>query len=180
MIDSEVLSGFYWYCAIIGTIVFVIKTALPIHSGTEISADFTSLTDSDSSFGLFTVEGISAFFMCSGWMGCLAYDHLKYGLEMSAVVALISGILGMVFFTWLISVFKKLEHTPKVDLNELVDKTGKAYLKFAPRGAGKIEIELNSKLSVIDAYNDSDVEINVFDLIKVTRVENDNVYIVKE
>ena len=86
----------------------------------------------------------------------------------------------MVFFTWLISVFKKLEHTPKVDLNELVDKTGKAYLKFAPRGAGKIEIELNSKLSVIDAYNDSDVEINVFDLIKVTRVENDNVYIVKE
>lgn len=179
-IDSEILAGFYWYCAIIGTIIFVIKTALPINSGTEISADFTSITDTDSSFGLFTIEGISAFFMCSGWMGWLSYDHLKYGLELSAAIAVISGILGMVFFTWLISIFKKLEHNPKPNLAELVGKTGKAYLKFKPFSSGKIEIELNSKLSVIDAYNNSDEEIEVFDLIKVVKVENDNVYIVKE
>ena len=47
-------------------------------------------------------------------------------------------------------------------------------------GNGKIQIEFNSKLDTIDAVNESDEYIEAFNQIKVTKIENSVVYIVKE
>ena len=52
-------------------------------------------------------------------------------------------------------------------------------MKFAPNGVSKIQIEFNSKFATLDAINFSEVEIKTADLIKVVKVENDNIYIEK-
>ena len=180
LLNPEKLITIYLYAAIIGTVIFILKVSLPFDTGSEVSADFTSVADSDSSFQFFTVESISAFFMSGGWMGWTAFSHLNYELKTTLLIAVISGILGMLVFTWLVTLLKKLEHNPKVSLNELEGKTGKAYTQFKPKGQGKIQIEFNSKLDTLDAVNESEEEIKTFEQIKVIKIENDVVYIVKE
>lgn len=180
LINPEKLTAIYWYAAIIGTIVFILKTSLPLETGTEVDTDFTSVTDTDASFNLFTIESIAAFFMCGGWMGWVAFAQLHYELKISISFAIAAGIFGMYLFTWLITQFKKLEHNPKADIKELVGKQGKAYMQFAPNGQGKIQIEFNSALQTLDAVNNTDIQINAFDQIKVVKVENEIIYIEKE
>ena len=117
--------------------------------------------------------------MCSGWMGWISLAQLHYGIKLSAVIAVISGIIGMLLFAWLIAQFKKLEHIPRANLEELVGKVGKAYLSFAPKGFGKIQIEFNSKFSTLDAINISETEIKTTDMIKVVKIENEQIYVEK-
>lgn len=178
--DSGKLTAIYWYCAILGTVIFILKTALPLDSGTEVDGDFTSVTDTDSSFNLFTIEGVAAFFMCGGWMGWLSFTLLHYELKASLAIAICSGIFGMSFFAWLISKFKKLEHIPGEKIENLKDRKGRAYLQFAPNGTGKVQIEFNSKIDILDARNLSDEEIKAFEPIKVVKIENGEIYISKD
>lgn len=177
--DSEKLINIYFYSGLIGTIIFILKTALPIDTGSEVSTDFTSSIDSDASFHLFTIEGIAAFFMCSGWMGWLAFKQLNYELQMSLIISVGSGVLGMAFFSWLIQTFKKFEHVPKPDYKELLNKKGKAYIRFKSKGTGEIMIEFNSKLQTLDAINEMEEEIAPFSPIVVTKVEGDTIYVKK-
>ena len=168
------------YCGIIGTVVFILKTFLPIDFGAEVSGDFGSIVETDSSFALFSIESIAAFFMCSGWVGWFCIQCLHYAVKLSGLIAIICGIAGMVLYAWIIMQFRKLEHIPTAKLEELVGKSGKAYMSFAPKGTGKIQIEYNASLSTLDAKNSSEEEIKAFDAIKVVKVENKNIYIVKE
>ena len=169
----------FFYCGIIGTVIFVLKTLSPIDTGSEISSDFTDMTDTDSSFNLLTIEGISAFFMAAGWMGYFAL-RFNYGTKIALITAIVSGLIVMLLFGWGISKFKKMDKNPTADLNELVGKVGKSYMKFEPKGLSKIEIEFNSKLEILDAKNNTDVEIESFQPIKVVKIENNVIYIEKE
>ena len=180
ILDPQKIINIYWYAALIGTIVFILKTALPTDTGTEVNTDFTSMSDSDASFSLFTVESISAFFMCGGWTGWVAFSQLHYELKVAIIASIIVGFLGMFIFVWLISMAKKLEHIPTYDLTTLNGKSGKAYVHFEPQGTGKIQIEFNSKLDTLDAVSVSNEVIDAFTPIKVVKVENDKVYIDKD
>lgn len=173
------LPTLFLYSGIIGTVIFILKTALPVDTGSEISSDFTEISDTDSSFSLFTIESISAFLMCGGWMGYIA-KNMNYGSKLSLAIAIVAGTVGMLFFVWLVSKFKKLEHIPTANLQELVGKSGKTYMRFLPNGVSKIQIEFNSKLEILEAKNNSDVEIDSFQPIKVVKVENNIIYIEKE
>ncbi len=180
LLNPEKIITLYWYLALIGTIVFILKVSLPLDTGTEVGGDFNSITDTDGSFQIFTIESISAFFMSFGWMGWCAIEHLHYEIKIAVLISVISGVLGMALFSFLVSLLKKLEHAPKVSLEELKDRVGKAYTHFDPKGSGKIQIEFNSRLDTIDAVNESEEYIEAFKPIKVTKVENSVVYIVKE
>ena len=114
-------------------------------TGKREMADFSSYADSEASFHLFSIAGISAFFMTSGWMGYLCLTLFKYGLKISAITAFASGVLAMFVYAFVFAKLKKLDNTPEASLDELAGKTGKAYLNFAPKGISKIQIEFNSK-----------------------------------
>ena len=175
--NPEKLISIYWYFALIGTIVFVLKTLIPIDTGTEVTGDFNVSVDTDASFNLFTIEGISAFFMSAGWIGWFALKELEYSVQYSITISVIAGLLGMFLFAFLISQFKKLEHVPKADIKELEGKKGKAYLRFEANGSGKIQIEFMSKLQILDAINSTEDVIDSFCEIEVTKTENGTIYI---
>ena len=80
---------------------------------------------------------------------------------------------------YLMFLAKKLEKNIKKDKNTAVNRVGKAYTSFAPRAAGQIEIEISGQLSVVNAMNDSDEQINSFELVKVNKVVEDLLYIEK-
>ena len=74
---------------------------------------------------------------------------------------------------------KKLNKKVIIELKELEGKEGKAYTTFEPKSGGQIEINLNNKLTILNAESLSDEKNEAFSQIKVEKVENNIVYIVK-
>jgi membrane protein implicated in regulation of membrane protease activity len=181
-IPIESIWKIYYYVALFSTIVFVIKLALfaTVGGDSEVIADFNSEVDTDCSFNFISVQSVIAFFMGFGWMGYAALKQFELSQWVGFGVAFAVGIVFMFLTAYLMFLVKKLEKKVKKDKTTAVGQVGKAYTKFAPQAIGQVEVEINGQLSVVEAKNDSDEEINAFDLVKVTKVVDEILYIQKE
>ena len=181
-IDTAALITGYYYLAIFSTLIFTIKLILFTITGgdgTEVSADFTSEIDTDISFNFLSVQSVLAFFMGFGWMGYAGLNQFKFSNWTAFGVAMAVGLAFLFGTAFLMFGIRKLEKNVKKDNTTALNKTGKAYTAFAPKGQGQIEIEVNEQLSVVDAVNNTDEDIKSFDRIKVVNVDNDILYIEK-
>lgn len=180
-IDSQQICQWYYYIAIFSTIIFAIKLVLYTVTGadTEVAADFNTETDTDISFNFFSIQSILAFFMGFGWMGYAGIKQFGMNLTQHLTVSILVGLAFMFMTAGLFFWVKKLEKTVKKDKATAIDRIGKAYTHFDPKGNGQIEIEINGQLDVSEATNESDEEIKAFENIKVVKVEDDRFYIVK-
>ena len=142
-------------------------------------ADFNTETDTDPSFGFFSFQSITAFFMGFGWMGYAALTQFSFGHKMSFLLAFAVGFMFMFMSATLMFLAKKLEKKVTNDKADALNKIGKAYTSFHPDSNGQIEIEINGKLQVANAVNKTKESINSFDLVRVVKVQNDLLYIEK-
>lgn len=173
---------YYYYLAWFATILFVIKLAVFwIFGGgdSEVSSDFNTETDTDGTFHFISLQSILAFLMGFGWMGYAAITafNLEYLATFGCAFAV--GLIFLFGSAYLMTMVKKLEKTVKKDKATAVDKIGKAYTDFAPKGQGRVEIEIAGQLTVAEAVNSTEEEIKAFDQVKVIKVENDLLYIEK-
>jgi len=171
----------YYYIALFATVVFILKLVIFTFVGgdSEVSSDFNAETDSDVSFNFISVQSVLAFLMGFGWMG---YAGLKqFGMSQIANLLSAFGVgLALLFISaFLMFLTKKLEKNVKKDKSTAMGKVGKAYTSFAPGASGQIEIEVNGQLSIVNALNNTDVQINSFDAVKVVNVADDLLYIEK-
>ncbi len=171
----------YYYLAIFATIVFVIKLALfaLVGGDAEVAADFNSEIDTDCSFNFISIQSILAFFMGFGWMGYAALKQFEFGQWLSIAIAIVVGFIFMFMTAYLMFLVKKLEKKVKKDKSTALNQVGKAYTKFEPQGSGQVEVEVNGQLSVVNAKNDSDEEINSFEYVRVTKIVDDILHIEK-
>ncbi len=175
--------GLYYYIlAWFATLFFVVKLFIfqffGMDTGSEVSTDFSDVSDTDSSFSFVSLQSILAFLMGFGWMG---YTALQFNLEQleAFTAAMIVGFIFMFTMAFLMFSVKKLEKTVIKDKKTALNKIGKSYSAFKPNGNGQIEIEINGQLTVTDAVNNTDKTISSFDSIKVVKVENDQLYVEK-
>ena len=180
-IPVESVWKIYYYIALFSTILFVLKLVLfaTVGGDSEVAADFNSEIDTDCSFNFISIQSVIAFFMGFGWMGYSALKQFELSQLISFGAAFGVGIVFMFLTAYLMFLVKKLEKKVKKDKSTAIDQVGKAYTSFSPRSMGQIEIEINGQLSVVNAMNDTDEQINSFDVIKVTKVVDDMLYIVK-
>ena len=181
MPDFITLENILWTIAWFATVLFILKLVIFAFVGgdMELDIDFDSITEAETSFGFLSVQSILAFFMAFGWCGWVALNYLNVGSKLAITIAIITGLFFMWFSAWLMFNIKKLNKKIVIDINELIGKTGKAYTAFEPKAEGKIEITLNNKLSILDAINLSEEKIDSFSEIKVEKIEDKKIYIVK-
>ena len=181
MPDFITFENILWTIAWFATVLFVLKLVIFAFVGgdMELDIDFDSITEVETSFGFLSVQSILAFFMAFGWCGWVAHNYLNVGNKLAIIIAIITGLFFMWFSAWLMFNIKKLNKKIVIDINELIGKTGKAYSSFEANGEGKIEITLNNKLSILDAINLSEEKIKSFSEIKVEKIEDKKIYIVK-
>ncbi len=173
---------YYYYLAWFATIFFVIKLIIFWVFGggdSEVSSDFNTETDTDGTFHFISLQSILAFLMGFGWMGYTALTSFKLAQLATFGSAFGVGLVFMFGTAWLMSLARKLEKTVKKDKATAIDKIGKAYTDFAPKGQGRVEVEINEQIAVADAVNNTDEEIKSFDAVKVVKVENELLYIEK-
>ena len=114
-----------------------------------------------------------------GWMGYAALTEFKLNQLATFGSAFAVGLVFLFCTAYLMSMVRKLEKNVKKDKTTAIGKVGKAYTDFAPKGQGRVEIEINGQLTVAEALNSTEEEIKSFDAIKVVKVENELLYIEK-
>lgn len=179
--SEHVLKGYY-YLALFATILFALKLVVFSFMGagdSEVASDFNSSADSDPSFNFLSIQSIIAFLMGFGWMGYAGLKQLGFGQGINLAVAFAVGFIFMFVMSFLMFSVRKLEKNVKKDKSGAVQSVGRAYTNFVPSGLGQVEIEINGKLSVVNASNISDENINAFDLIRVVKVQDELLYIEK-
>ncbi len=180
-ITLENIWRIYYWVAMFATILFILKLIMftVVGGDTEVVSDFNTEVDTDCSFTFLSTQSILAFLMGFGWMGYAALR--QFGMEqlISFGLAFLVGFLFMGITSYLMFMVRKLEENVKKDKTKAIEHTGKAYTSFAPHAAGQVEVEISGQLSVVNAMNNSDEQINAFDLVKVVKVVDDLLYIEK-
>ncbi len=175
------LDNVFLTVSIFSTLFYITKMILYFFVGgdSEVDASFDAITETEISFNFISIQSILAFFMGFGWSGLAALVQFQTGGKIALLIAIVVGLIFMYMSAYLMFCVKKLTKTIKTDINELNGKTGRSYTSFAPKAKGQIEIDFNGRLSVIDAYNLTDEEINAFTAIKVEKIEDNKIYIIK-
>ncbi len=181
MTDLLTLENVFLFVSIFSTLLYVIKMVLFFFVGgdSEVDASFDTITETEISFNFISMQSILAFFMGFGWSGLSALIQFQTGGKIALLIAVGVGLFFMYMSAYLMFCIKKLTKTVKFDLNELKDKTGRSYTSFEPKSKGQIEIDFNGRLSIMDAYNLTDEKINAFTAIKVEKIEDNKIYIIK-
>jgi membrane protein implicated in regulation of membrane protease activity len=182
----------YAACALVGGLLFVIRTLMTLIGGFDSDGDFDlgddiDVTDvstesgtADSSFRALSIQGITAFFMMFGLVGLALSRQSGSGVAISTMGGAIAGIGTM----WLISrIFKsmqKLQADGTLRYENAIGKDGSVYLTIPAEGSGQVSIAFQNKLRTCDAISADKVEIRTGERVTVVDVVNDNVLVVSK
>lgn len=174
----------FWYIAIPSSLFFLgqtIMTFVGMDSGDGLDADFDSDLNTDGGpMQLFTLRNLINFLLGFSWTGVSIYNKL----ESKFLVGLIATLVGLVFlflFFFVIRQIKKLAEDNSFKLPMTIDKTGEVYLTIPAlkKGTGKILISVNGAMHELAAATEENENISSGSLVKVLRVEGDNLLIVQ-
>ena len=175
------LTNIFIAVSIFSTVLYILKLIIFISTGgdSEVDTNFDSVTEADTSFTFFSVQSLLAFFMGFGWSGLTVIEQIHVSRTITIIIAFCTGLIFMFGSAYLMYSIRKLNQTVKRDINELINKQGRTYTSFQPNGEGQIEIDFNNKLSILDAINNTNEKIDSFTQIKVEKIENNKIYIIK-
>ena len=177
----ENLTMVCYYIAIFSTILFVLKTIVFAITGgdTEVVTDFTSGFELETSFDFLSIQSILAFFMGFGWIALAGLIQWHLRLRYSMLIAVVFGTVLMLGSAYLMFLVKKLNKNVVKDYSACVGTIAKAYTEFKPSAGGQIEVNVNCKLSIENAVNQTQEVIEAFASVKITDYKDNVFYIAK-
>ncbi len=185
--NLDVLLQFFWGCAVIASIIFVIQfilTLFGIDHG-DLSTDFDihdgSTMDLGGTINLFTIKNLIGFLMGFGWAGVCFYNSISS----TFLLILSSFAVGCLFVAMFILIYKqtrKLDRNNTFCINDCLNKTASVYLRIPAggEGKGKVQISINGSVHEIDALTDED-GIKSGTIVKIVEVlDNETVKVINE
>ena len=190
----------YWGSTIIGGTLFLLRTILfliggglggdqldmhidgDVYDGHDIDFDPNhgeAITDSDFSFKLLSMQGLTAFFMMFGLIGlALLRANLATGFT------ILGGAAAGLFAVWLISLLfsqmKKLQSDGTVIIRNAIGQSGTVYLNIPAKGSGQIQVPVQGSLRIYDAVAIDKKAINTGTKVRVVEIIEDNTLVVEK
>lgn len=185
--DLSVIELIYWLSAGIGGVLFIFRTALLLIAGDIDDLDLDGVdgdletdlgdADSDVSFKLLSLQGLTALLMMFGLSG-LAF--LSAGF--SNVMASIGGVLIGLFSVWVVSLiftfFIRMQADGTLHSINAVGQTGTVYLRIPADGTGQIQVTVQGGLKIYDAKSATNEEIVTGEQVKVIDTIGESILIV--
>lgn len=188
------LETFYWITALSSSFLFLIKTVLALigadhEASDDVDFDFDGDVDadidgdvdadadgdSDVDHSMFSINSILAFFMGLGWIGVIGYRSTSFAPWAIFSIALGNGIFAFLLMAFLLKKMKGLESSGTLDLNNTIGQVGTVYLSIPAdgKGMGQIQIEVQERLTTLDAKSSESVSIRTGQKVLVYDVEGD-------
>ena len=174
----------YWASAIVGGILFLFRTALLFIGGdigdTDGDGDvFDGNGDSDFSFKLLSLQGLTAFFMMFGLSG-LAF----VGSGLASIWSTLGGAAVGLFSVWVLrfifSFFIRLQSDGTLRLQNAIGQSGKVYLRIPANGTGQVQVSVQGGLKIFDAQSVDEGEIPSGENVHVVDVIGERLLVVEK
>lgn len=168
----EALSGDLQVFYLIGVIagVFLILQLVLMAVGVGLDFDF-DIEGSDADIGFLSLRSLTAFFFAFGWTGVL----MKQGDQGTAVSVIVAVVVGLAVFFVVALIWRKfatMNESGSIDYRNAVGVNGTVYIAVAANRAapGKVEVMVQGRMRVIDAYTTSGEDLRPKTRVKVTDV----------
>jgi hypothetical protein len=166
------LQVFYLIGIIAGAVLILQMILLALGVGFDTDVDVGDVdVDGDVDVGFFSMRSITAFFFGFGWTGVIAIEA-GASTFVATLIALAVGLSMFVLVALVWRQFSKLGESGSLDYARAVGVTGSVYLPIAANRShpGKVEVMIQGRLAVVDAYTESDVEISSQTRVRVVDV----------
>lgn len=190
----------YWGSTIIGGTLFLLRTIMFMVGGgvdhDALDADFQgdmpgdhdfhldvdhteAIGDSDFSFKILSLQGVTAFFTMFGLIGL---SLLRANLAI--IFTILGGIIAGLFAVWVISILfsqmKRLQSDGSLKIQNAIGQKGKVYLAIPAKGSGQVQLPVQGSLRVFDAVANDQKSINTGVNVQVTGVVDNKTLVVKK
>lgn len=176
--------------AIVGGLMFLFRVVMNLFGGdndgggdADVDGDDLShdgdMGDTDSSFRLLTIQGLTGFFLVFGLAGLAMHRSSKAGEVMSILVAFALGVVMMAVMAKLTSMMRQLQSSGNIDTRRAIGQTGMTYMRIPEGGTGKVQVAIQDRLKTMDAMAEDKALIETGQRVEVVDVINQNLLIVK-
>ena len=181
------LEVFFLFCAAVGGFFVFIRLVMQF-MGVDHDADPTAEApvnmdahhaDSDIGFKFLSLHGLTAFFMMFGLVG-LALSRNRAGAGLSVAGAVAAGVASVWLISKIFSSLVGLQSSGTLDLANAVGKEGVVYLHIPPGGTGKVQIEIQNRLTTLDAVAEDREALATGTRVRVTAVAGGEVLRVRK
>jgi nitrate reductase NapE component len=150
-------------------------------SGADLDHGGEHQHDSDASFKLLTIHGLTGGVMMFGWGGLVAYSQFEMSLWPSLSVALGCAFGMMVLSAWLFQLALGLQAPGDAfDIREVLGLRATVYLRIPAEGRGKITVNVRGIERELDAVSEDRVELDSFTQVEIARLVQGEVVSVRE
>lgn len=175
------LDLFFFICALVGSILFLVRTVLQfIGGGSDVDGgadmgghDFAhegTGVDSDVSFKVLTLQGLTAFFMMFGLVGLAMHWKGLMNAGLSILGALAAGVGSVFLIQRLFYSAGKLQTSGNIELDATVGCEGTVYTNIPKEGTGSVQVICRNRLREFTAKSAGGYEIKTGENIKVVSV----------
>jgi hypothetical protein len=135
----------------------------------------------DALGGFISIRGITAFFFGFGWTGAIA---LRSGFSIPGATALGfgAGLVMMVLLGLAIRTMAGFRTDGTLQMSSAVGKTGTVYVRVPAKrgGLGKIQILVQSRQAIMEAWTDEEQDLTSGMLVEVTGTVGGDALLVKK
>lgn len=182
--NMSALEKIYAITAGIAGALFVVRLALQFISGLDGDVGDGDLDlddgDTDSSFRLLSLQGLTAFFLMFGLTGLALLRNKAVNEPLSLLAGLVAGLITVWIMGKLFSLMLALQSSGTLKIENAVGRQGTVYLRIPGEGTGKVRVTVQNRLKVFDAVSEGDVEIETGQPIKVVGTTGSNMLVVAE
>lgn len=147
----------FYAIGILALVVLFFQMLLMLVFGLDDASDVGSMDvgdvgDHDSGLSIFSIKGITAFFVGFGWTGVIC---IKQGLSMPLAVlfAFLVGLAMMFAIFLMMKSFMRLQESGTLDYGNAIGQTGSIYVTVPPvqRSGGQVEVMIQGRLVTAEA-----------------------------
>jgi membrane protein implicated in regulation of membrane protease activity len=176
----------FLFSAVLGGVIFVLRMILMIagmgdhdlHDGMSDISD--THADADTSFKLFSLHGLTGFFMMFGLVGL----GLSRQFWIPDFIAGAAGVAAGLATVWMIgkvfSSMTKLQSDGTLRLSDAIGQQGKIYLTIPPAGTGQAQVAFQGRLMIYDAVSADKKTIKTGEQIVVIDIVGGNTLVVEK
>ena len=188
----DTLEKVFFACALFGTVFFIVRLVIQfvgmdshdVAGDTpdfmpDAPQDFHAVGNSDVSFKLVTIQGITAFFMLFGLTGIALKQTKATGDVQAILIAAAAGIA----MTWLQAKFMamlfKLQSSGNLNVHNAVGQEGTVYVTIKAGATGQAQVAVQGRRKIFEAVSKDKGEIKTGERVRVAEVSSGNVLVVE-
>lgn len=194
------LEKIFAVCAVVGGVLFIIRLVLQFMGGDfdvdgadgldgldgvdgldGADADFDAeIGDTDYSFKLISFQGLTAFFAMFGLVGLAMLKQSGFSPLHSVMGGLAAGVVTVWVMKKIFEMAMTLQSSGNIKLKNAIGAEGTVYLTIHAGDTGKVRINIQNHLKVLNAKCDSDEEIETGEPVRVVRVMSGSILVVEK